>query len=205
MPYFSCEISPGDSNVFRYKKDAVRSIFDQKRKIGQEMSAYIKVNKKGLSSHRCPYCHENVDKKEFIEVCAACKAIHHQECWSEHGCCSTCSKNKTLSKLPTQEDLAYKIWVNAGKPEGQAEKNWHQACTQLNELKRQGHRATNGNDKIKYSSKAIIPLAIAIILLPIAMLAGGLLYMVAPYPTLCIVSIMFFIAYLHNLLFLNGG
>jgi TM2 domain-containing membrane protein YozV len=41
------------------------------------------------SSAICPYCNSRVDPSgETIEICPACDAQHHVECWQENGGCT---------------------------------------------------------------------------------------------------------------------
>lgn len=47
------------------------------------------------SPTRCPYCHDDV-RPDAATVCADCLARHHAECWSERGCCSSCSAARPL-------------------------------------------------------------------------------------------------------------
>lgn len=50
---------------------------------------------------RCPYCHESVRVEDDAwTVCGACLARHHEACWDEHGCCSSCEGTVPLTLGP---------------------------------------------------------------------------------------------------------
>lgn len=93
-----------------------------------------------LKYHRCPYCHDDIQRGIHPKVCPNCHALHHLACWGEHGSCSACGSIGTFQiqledTIPSQEEMAYLIWLKKGRPEGQSEKHWHEACTEINRLK----------------------------------------------------------------------
>jgi len=49
----------------------------------------IKLDRRG---RRCPYCHDDVDQANIM-MCTSCDALHHPECASGHGKCSSCGLN----------------------------------------------------------------------------------------------------------------
>ncbi|MDF1667040.1 MAG: hypothetical protein P1V97_35180, partial [Planctomycetota bacterium] len=42
------------------------------------------------SKPRCPYCHDPITADSLKAACYACMAWHHEECWQDHGKCSSC-------------------------------------------------------------------------------------------------------------------
>lgn len=48
------------------------------------------------SATRCAFCHDQVEVSDRA-VCATCLAMHHLECWREHGVCANCSAAKALT------------------------------------------------------------------------------------------------------------
>lgn len=55
----------------------------------------------GVEHPRCPYCHEAVvPGDERKQSCNACMAWHHEECWSLHGGCSACGRDRDGATKP---------------------------------------------------------------------------------------------------------
>jgi hypothetical protein len=52
---------------------------------------------------KCPFCHDEVAVADRA-VCAACLAVHHLECWTEHGACSACAGEQVLTMQTKQKD-----------------------------------------------------------------------------------------------------
>lgn len=42
------------------------------------------------SSQNCPFCQSQCSDSESVVSCQSCNARHHNECWEEHGKCSSC-------------------------------------------------------------------------------------------------------------------
>lgn len=51
-----------------------------------------------IASHavRCAFCHTGVEIGDRA-ICATCLAMHHLECWREHGSCATCATRRVLT------------------------------------------------------------------------------------------------------------
>jgi hypothetical protein len=49
------------------------------------------------SPTRCPYCHENIQlEQDSWLACEACLGRHHESCWAETSCCSSCQGTSAL-------------------------------------------------------------------------------------------------------------
>ncbi len=46
---------------------------------------------------RCAYCKDAVELSQRA-ACAACLAVHHEGCWSEHGRCAACGVEEVLRR-----------------------------------------------------------------------------------------------------------
>ena len=45
-----------------------------------------------VEAPRCPYCHDDVSPSDpEKQACSICMTWHHQDCWAEHGGCSSCA------------------------------------------------------------------------------------------------------------------
>ena len=53
------------------------------------------LDRKGGTTRRCPYCHDDLEKGSGV-VCAQCLAHHHDECHDEHGACAACGDDALL-------------------------------------------------------------------------------------------------------------
>ena len=51
-----------------------------------------------LHTHRCPYCHADVDldHDDAWVSCRGCLARHHGPCWDEHGACAACGEQHRM-------------------------------------------------------------------------------------------------------------
>lgn len=57
---------------------------------------------------RCPYCHDAFD--DYGRVCAVCLARHHDDCWTESGCCASCSGELALGVAREGSIPARGVW-----------------------------------------------------------------------------------------------
>lgn len=62
------------------------------------------------SQTRCPFCHDQVQIEERHQVCATCLARHHNDCWTDHGSCSTCGYRSSL--IPSEQNDAVNSMVS---------------------------------------------------------------------------------------------
>lgn len=51
----------------------------------------------------CPYCHSRFSEHEDLVFCFRCEAKHHEECWTELGCCSACRNEDSVQDLSEPE------------------------------------------------------------------------------------------------------
>jgi hypothetical protein len=63
-----------------------------------------------VGANRCPFCHEQVQAKEWV-ACAACLARHHEACWAESGRCATCRYETKLR--PDEKRASAGPWIVA--------------------------------------------------------------------------------------------
>lgn len=70
------------------------------------------------SSTRCAFCHDQVQLLDR-SVCAICLAMHHLECWREHGSCAACRATKVLTLEAEAAKTGKKVadWVEALRDE----------------------------------------------------------------------------------------
>jgi hypothetical protein len=60
------------------------------------MEEEVRERERIIARPRCPYCHEDVEHGEPLQVCTACHAFHHGPCWSELGGCAACGSERVL-------------------------------------------------------------------------------------------------------------
>jgi hypothetical protein len=52
-----------------------------------DLGTNLRVVKVGVSTRRCPYCHDSLSERELWD-CPGCEASHHDECSRIHGGCA---------------------------------------------------------------------------------------------------------------------
>lgn len=60
----------------------------------------------------CPICQTSIAEDEFAVTCPQCNQIHHRECWSEVGGCSTygCKQAPSIDKSEATASQARSAW-----------------------------------------------------------------------------------------------
>lgn len=73
--------------------------------------------KPGDPGSNCPICQTAIAVDDFVVTCPECHQVHHRECWSEVGGCSTygCSQAPEIDKSAATAPRALSAWGDEKK------------------------------------------------------------------------------------------
>ena len=68
--------------------------------------------KAGDPGATCPICQTNIGADDFVVACPQCHQVHHRECWSEVGGCSTygCTQAPAIDKSANTSAQPLSAW-----------------------------------------------------------------------------------------------
>lgn len=78
------------------------------------MSEQVALNSIKVNKPRCPYCHDDIQSDDEKAGCNQCMAWFHEECWQEHGGCTSCAS--PTQPLPPPEIPRGQLTSNLEKP-----------------------------------------------------------------------------------------
>ena len=64
------------------------------------MSEQVALNSIKVNKPRCPYCHDDIQSDDEKAGCNQCMAWFHEECWQEHGGCTSCTSPTRPLRAP---------------------------------------------------------------------------------------------------------
>ena len=59
------------------------------------------------NNKQCPFCGIEIKEEEFVIVCPSCGIAHHQDCWENHGGCTTpgCANKPQDAQHMEEQDI----------------------------------------------------------------------------------------------------
>lgn len=64
------------------------------------MNQESRLNSIQVKKPRCPFCHDDIRAEDQKAGCNQCMAWFHEECWLEHGGCTSCASPAEESSRP---------------------------------------------------------------------------------------------------------